>query len=216
MIYIKDILLYTTIKYKNKMMLTLDKYQEKFSSSSIVGRKNSSLHKLLKQKISIKKSINIDKIIVESLLQILSENKKSPDYFKKITENKDLHFTLITPPTISLLEYIRRILYFVKLDISTVIIAMIYIDRICKEKVFLNEFNIHRILIISIYIAYTYNEDVIFDNNYLSLVSGMNKNEILALEEDFLDLIDFNLFVNDEEYEQYKIFILNDYIVMKN
>ena len=216
MIYIKDILLYTTIKYKIKMMLTLDEYQDKFSSSSIVGRKNSSLHKLLQQKISIQKSINIDIIIVESLLRILLENKKSPDYFKKIIENKDLHFTLMTPPTISLLDYIRRILYFVKLDISTVIIAMIYIDRICKEKVFLNEFNIHRILIISIYIAYTYNEDVIFDNNYLSLVSGMNKNEILALEEDFLDLIDFNLFVNDEEYEQYKIFILNDYIGMKN
>ena len=216
MIYIKDILLYTTIKYKIKMMLTLDEYQYKFSSSSIVGRKNSSLHKLLKQKISIQKSINLDIKIVESLLQILSENKKSPDYFKKITENKDLHFTLMIPPAISLLDYIRRILYFIKLDISTVIIAMIYIDRICKEKVFLNEFNIHRILIISIYIAYTYNEDIIFDNNYLSLVIGMNKNEILALEEDFLDLIDFNLFVNDEEYEQYKIFILNDYIGMKN
>ena len=44
----------------------------------------------------------------------------------------------------------------------------------------------------------------------------MNKIEIVTLEEDFLDLIDFNLFVNDEEYEQYKICILNDYIGLKN
>ena len=93
---------------------------------------------------------------------------------------------------------------------------MIYIDRICKEKVFLNEYNVHRIIVIAIYIAYTYNEDIIFDNNYLSLVSGMNKNEILTLEEDFLDLIDFNLFVDNDEYEQYKKFILKEYIETKN
>jgi hypothetical protein len=120
------------------------------------------------------------------------------------------------PPAISLLDYLKRILCFIKLDISTIIIAMIYIDRICKEKVFLNEYNIHRIMIIAIYIAYIYNEDVIFNSDYLSLVSGMNKNEILTLEEDFLDLIEFNLFVDNDEYEQYKQFILKEYIEAKN
>ena len=93
---------------------------------------------------------------------------------------------------------------------------MIYIDRVCKKKVFLNEFNIHRIMIIAIYIAYTYNEDIIYDNNYLSLVSGMSKNEIVTLEEDFLELIEFNLFVKDEIYEQYKNCVLNDYFSIKD
>ena len=40
----------------------------------------------------------------------------------------------------------------------------------------------------------------------------MNKNEILTLEEDFLDLIEFNLFVDNYEYEQYKKFILKEYV----
>ena len=91
-------------------------------------------------------------------------------------------------PGISLLDYLRRILKYVKIEYTTLIIAMIYIDRICKEKVFLNEFNIHRIMLISIYMAYTYNEDRIYDNKYLALVSGLNKSEMLLLEEDFLDL----------------------------
>ena len=87
---------------------------------------------------------------------------------------------------------------------------MIYIDRICKEKVFLNEFNIHRVMLIAIYMAYTYNEDRIYDNKYLALVSGLNKSEMLLLEEDFLDLIDFNLFVREEIFEQYqKYFMMN-------
>ena len=198
------------------MMLTIDESQEKYSSPSTESSRNSSPQIIIKPKISIKESINIDIILVESLLQILFENKKSPDYFKKIKENKDLHFTLMILPAISLLDYLKRILCFIKLDISTIIIAMIYIDRICKEKVFLNEYNIHRIMIIVIYIAYIYNEDVIFNCDYLSLVSGMNKNEILTLEEDFLDLIEFNLFVDNDEYEQYKQFILKEYIETKN
>ena len=81
---------------------------------------------------------------------------------------------------------------------------MIYIDRICKEKVFLNEFNIHRIMVIAIYMAYIYNEDCVYDNNYLALVSGLNKADMVTLEEDFLDLIEFNLFVSEEVFEQYK------------
>ena len=141
---------------------------------------------------------------------ILSENKKSPDYFKKINSNQDGHFTYKVKPGISLLDYLRRILKYVKIEYSTLIIAMIYIDRICKEKVFLNEFNIHRVMLIAIYMAYTYNEDRIYDNKYLALVSGLNKSEMLLLEEDFLDLIDFNLFVREEIFEQYqKYFMIN-------
>ena len=143
-------------------------------------------------------------IFAQILLHILSENKKSNDYYKKIDLNQDGHFTFKMPPSIPLFVYLQRILKYVKIEFSTLIIAMIYIDRICREKVFLNEFNIHRIMLISIYMAYMYNEDCVFDNKYLALVSGLSKAEMMTLEEDFLDLIEFNLFVSDEIFEQYK------------
>ena len=87
---------------------------------------------------------------------------------------------------------------------------MIYIDRICKEKVFINEYNIHRIMLISIYIAYTYNEDCIHDNNYLALVSGISKKEMVLLENEFLELIDFRLFVSNEIFDEYKKYFFRD------
>ena len=52
--------------------------------------------------------------------------------------------------------------------------------------------------------AYIYNEDCVFNNEYLALVSGLSKSEMMTLQEDFLDLIEFNLFVSDEVFEQYK------------
>ena len=193
-------------------MLTVDESQENFSSPSTVSSNHGSPKSILPSKASIPDNINIDFIFVKSLLKILSENKKLPDYYTRIKSNKDFHFTVLMQPGLSLLNYLRRILHFLKLDFSTLIIAMIYIDRICKEKVFLNEFNIHRIMIIAIYIAYIYNEDKKYDNNYLSLVSGMSKDEIITLEEDFLELIEFNLFVNDEIYFIFQDYILKGYL----
>ena len=197
-------------------MLTVEESQENFSSPSTVSSYHGSPNSQLQTKNSIQNELNIDFIFAKSLLNILSVNKKSPDYYEKIKSNKDFHFTVLMQPGLSLLNYLRRILHFLKLDFSTLIIAMIYIDRICKEKVFLNEFNIHRIMIIAIYIAYSYNEDKTYDNNYLSLVSGMSKNEILTLEEDFLELIEFKLFVNDEVYHQYKEYIFKEFFNTKD
>ena len=79
-------------------------------------------------------SIKPDIIYTKSLLHILSENKKSKDYYKKIESNEDGHFTYKVKPPISLFQYLQRILKYVKIEFSTLIISMIYIDRICKEK----------------------------------------------------------------------------------
>ena len=197
-------------------MLTVEESQENFSSPSTVSSNHGSPKSTLPSKASIQDNINIDLIFVKSLLKILYENKKLPDYYNKVKTNQDFHFTIFVQPAIPLLDYLRRILNFLKLDFSTLIIAMIYIDRICREKVFLNEFNVHRIMVIAIYIAYIYNEDKTYDNNYLSLVSGMSKNEIVTLEEDFLELIEFKLFINDSLFNQYKDCVLRDYLNSKD
>ena len=187
-------------------MSTLD---ESFSSASNASSNYQSPVKtnITKNKISIVNN-HPDIIFAKILLHILCENKKSKDYYKKINSNQDGHFTFKMKPGINLLDYLRRILKYVKIEYSTLIIAMIYIDRICKEKVFLNEYNIHRIMLISIYLAYTYNEDCIYDNKYLALVSGLDIKEMILLEEDFLDLIEFRLFVSNEIFEQYKKYFL--------
>ena len=179
-------------------------------SSSMSSNYQSPIHskqETSKSKPNIKNN-HPDLIFAKILLTILSENKKSKDYYKKINSNQDGHFTYKVKPGISLLDYLRRILKYLRIEYSTLIIAMIYIDRICKEKVFLNEFNIHRIMLISIYMAYYYNEDCIYDHNYLALVSGISKKEMITLEDDFLDLIEFKLFVSEETFKQYKKYFL--------
>ena len=153
---------------------------------------------------------NPEVIFAETLQYILLKNKNSNNYYEKIALHKDGHFTYKIIPPISLLDYLKRIIKFLNIEFSTLIISMIYIDRICKEKVYLNEFNIHRIMLIAIYVAYIYNEDCIHDNNYLSLVSGLKKEEMVLLENEFLDLIEFKLFVSNETFDEYKKYFNRD------
>ena len=89
-------------------MLTVDESQENFSSPSTVSSNQGSPKSILPSKASIPDNINIDLIFVKSLLKILSENKKLPDYYTRIKSNKDFHFTIFIQPAIPLLDYLRK------------------------------------------------------------------------------------------------------------
>ena len=87
---------------------------------------------------------------------------------------------------------------------STLIIALIYIDRICiKKGITLTQYNIHRLLFTSILISIKYNEDIIYDNLYYSKIGGVPKAELSKLENEFLKMIGFDLFVSEEVYKKY-------------
>jgi hypothetical protein len=185
-----------------------------YNSSSNISSNYQSPKNTSTKNNTISSSINPYIIYTKTLLHILSENKKSNDYYKKIESNYDGHFTYKVKPPITLFDYLKRIIKYLKIEFSTLIISMIYIDRICKERVFINEYNIHRVMLISIYIAYTFNEDCIHDNNYLALVSGISKKEMVLLENEFLELIDFKLFVSDDTFNEYKKYFFRDFNII--
>lgn len=138
--------------------------------------------------------------------KILRQNKKSPDYLKKVQNNKDGHFTCKIVPGISILDYLSRIIKYTKIESSTLVISMIYFLKICQKNIFISEYNVHRIMLISIYIAYKYNEDCIFKNKHLALVSGISIQEMTLLEAEFLEIMNFELFVDDKTFKQYNNF----------
>jgi hypothetical protein len=77
----------------------------------------------------------------------IKQNLKEKNQVVKNT-NKDKHksvFNSKKPPSISIQQYIERIVKYSKLEDSTLIIILIYIDRLCeKTQIHINELNIHR------------------------------------------------------------------------
>ena len=65
-------------------------------------------------------------------------------------------------------------------------------------------------------VAIKYNEDDFFSNEFYSKVGGVSKKEINKIEYEFLSLIDFSLFVDEEIYNKYNnciTFSINNNII---
>ena len=143
------------------------------------------------------------KEIANTLSSIVSQNKT----YNKHKKDHSL-FSHKNIPKISLYDYLFRIQKYAEIENSTIIIALIYIDRICNKKgIILTKYNIHRILFTSILISIKYNEDIIYDNLFYSKIAGVPVNELNLLEKEFLNTIDFALFVPDTIYQKYYEFL---------
>ena len=147
-----------------------------------------------------KKSFLITKIIGDLLTDICGQNKS----------NSGTNLLLLKPfiskkiPSISIKDYIERLLKYTKTLNEIVIIVLIYLDTICaKHKLNLNYYNIHKFIFASFIVAIKFYEDDYYSINYYAKLGGIPKKEAISLEYEFLSLIDFKLFVKQELYDKY-------------
>lgn len=149
-------------------------------------------------------NINIIKSIFKSLTTILDNNKNMPNYKNILVKQSKMCFSSKTLPDISLYEYLIRIQKYSLVEKSTLILALIYIDRLCKiGKIILTDYNIHRILFSALILAIKYNEDKFFENEYYSQIAEIKMTELKNIEYNFLSLCNFNVFVDEETFEKY-------------
>ena len=150
-------------------------------------------------------TIDLIKSISNTLETILQGNKYQQNYKDIIQKQSDMVFSAKNIPNISIEDYLKRIQKYANMEKSTLIISLIFIDRLCKiSNLALTYYNIHRILFTSILISIKYNEDCFYDNKYYSEIAGVKLKELKSLEYNFVKMIHFRFFVNDEIFEKYK------------
>ena len=131
------------------------------------------------------------------LSELINENLKNND-----SEN-DI-FTIKSLPKLSISDYLNRIILYSNIEENTLISALIYIHIISKIKP-ITKYNIHKILFTSILISLKFNEDGIYKNNYYSEIAGVSTEELLILENEFLKLIKYKLFISEKTFDSYKL-----------
>ena len=150
------------------------------------------------------KNLNLIKSISNTLITILEGNKKLEKYKDIIKKQNKMIFSSNSIPNISINDYLIRIQTYSEIEKSTLILALILIDHTCKKSgLILNYYNIHRLLFGAILISIKYNEDTYYDNKFYSEIAGVKLKELKLIEYSFLELNDFNVFVDTKEYEQY-------------
>ena len=150
------------------------------------------------------------KAISITLTSIIDQNKDLDNYKEIIKNQSQSVFSANFIPNISIYDYLERIKTYSKVEKSTLIISLIYIDRICnKAKITLTYYNIHRILFSAVLMSIKYNEDCYYDNKYYSQIAGVKLKELLILEYNFVKLLNCELYVNRELYDKYQIYLDN-------
>ena len=139
---------------------------------------------------------------------VLEENKNLENYKEKLSMQKNMGFTSYSKPSLSIKDYLYRIQTYSEAEDNTLIIGLMYIDRICENSsVILTPYNIHRLIFVSILMAIKYNEDICFEFEFYSKIAGIPIKELKSLEREFIDLIKFNFYINKEDFDKYKSYI---------
>ncbi len=153
------------------------------------------------QKIPNLKSNKLEFIISEILTEISSQNSE-------VEFNPDDPFSRQNPSKVTLQYFFGRIRRYSQIEKSTLIIILIYIDRVCiTSGIILNPHNIHRIILGCLILAIKYNEDVYYNNEYYAKIGGVPLDEINTLEYKSFELIEQNLFISDDIFEKYLAYI---------
>lgn len=139
-------------------------------------------------------------IIADLLNNICEENKDK-------TENIDKNikpFMTTNIPSMPIKDYLIRLCQFTKINESTIILILIYIDRICNfNKFTLTYRNIYKLLLSSMVVAIKYNEDNFYSSEIYAKIGGLSLKELNYLEFHFLILIKFSLFIEKELFDKY-------------
>ena len=152
--------------------------------------------------------VNVIDGIINILNLLIKQNKNLKNYLKLEKKQEKSIFSAQSIPTISLKDYLERIKIYSQVENNTLITSLIYVDRLCqKTNLILTPYNIHRIIFTAILLSLKYNEDLIYDFSYYSKIAGVSVKELKKLESEFINLIDFSLYVEKEQFEKYKHYL---------
>ncbi|KAG1715610.1 hypothetical protein ID866_1534 [Astraeus odoratus] len=112
-----------------------------------------------------------------------------------------------TIPSISVLDYLRRVIKFTKVEKTCLLLTLHYVDQICaRTPLFtLSSLTCHRFIIASITVCSKGLCDTFCTNSLYSRVGGIPVSELNVLEREFLRMIDWRLTCTREVLQEYYI-----------
>ena len=164
-------------------------------------------------KINIFSDNNINEKLLEKIYLLIEAliNKNKKIYLNKRLNYKS-SFNMKSFPLISIYDYLYRIVKYTKIKESTLIKALIYIDRIQRNKnIIISYYNIHKLIFIAIVLSAKYSEDNPLNKKLYSKIGGITLKELNNLEIKFCQYINYRLYIKETLFNKYYKYINNDY-----
>ncbi|KZT08398.1 cyclin-domain-containing protein [Laetiporus sulphureus 93-53] len=149
-------------------------------------------------------------LIADMLDRLISHNDQIPLSPEGLTR-----FHSRTAPGISVLEYLRRIVKFTRVERVCLLITLHYIDQICTRMptFTLSSLTCHRFLITAVTVSSKALCDVFSSNSIYARVGGIPVAELNMLEREFLRMIDWQLTCTREILQEYYVNLVRTHSV---
>jgi len=135
-------------------------------------------------------------------MAVLASTTASTD---KPAAEKSCSFQSVRAPQVSLSSYASRIRKFFRCTDECFVLCLVFIDRIvkCHPEIEVTDLTCHRLLLVGTMVAAKFHDDEYASNAYFAKVGGIETAELNALEAEFLELINWRLYVTASDYDWY-------------
>lgn len=131
---------------------------------------------------------------------------------EELDYNKITAFDSQEIPQISISDYLTRIMTYSNSSSRSMVIGLSYIDKLSNDvdcPINLSRHNVHRLVWISIMVAWKFYEEQYLDNESWAQISGITLPEINKLERKFLSYIDFSINTSIDTFLSYMQLLLS-------
>lgn len=157
-------------------------------------------------------SITLSSPFLSMLNHSLSKNKARRHYNQILKRQSKMIFTSLAIPSISIDDYFNRIISMASIEDSVIISAFIYLDRLCRLNIALVDNNIHKLMLTAIVIAIKAHYDRHYSNAIYAKIGGITLKEMNMMEHEFLNLLRFDTYINEDLYTKYETYLKKLYI----
>ena len=134
------------------------------------------------------------------------ENEKEDNISTSISSNEEKTGNSIIEKKekYSLVDYLYLWVEKLNFDENLLILTMMNIDKILAKDFILTSDNINNILFTCMIITQKYYEDEYFNDKDYSKILEINTKQLIKMEIELLVLIDYSLYISEEEFNKYK------------
>ena len=100
--------------------------------------------------------------------------------------------------------FIERIVYILDFDDNLLILSLMVLDKFLTSKIILSESNVHKVFFTCLMETHKFFDDNTFTNKDYAKMCGVSVDDLLKMEIYFLESINFNLFIKDDDFIKYK------------
>ncbi|KAF8316378.1 cyclin-domain-containing protein, partial [Clavulina sp. PMI_390] len=138
----------------------------------------------------------------DMLERLLRHNDQIPLHPDALTR-----FHSRTAPSISVLDYLRRVVRYTNLERSCLLITLHYIDKMCSKmpRFTISSLTVHRFIIASVCVSTKALCDAFCTNSHYAKIGGIKVAELNVLEREFLSVLEWRLICPGEVLQEYYV-----------